>query len=78
MARKGNKKNKKPLKIINLDPSQKIREIKNKIFNFFENYKKEKEKAIIRSEKKKKLEEKKELIREKKEAKKNKLNQIKE
>ena len=34
MARKGNKKNKKPLKIIDLNPSQKIRETKNKIFNF--------------------------------------------
>ena len=63
---------------LKVNPVNAFEGAKNKISNFYNNLKKEKEKEKIRLEKKRKLDEKKDLIRKKKQAEKERLDKIKE
>ena len=65
-------------KKIEIFPTNLLKNSKNKITNFFEDYKKNKEKEKIKQEKQRKINEKKQLLKEKKDAQKEKLNKIKE
>ena len=66
------------LKKFKVSPVNVIEETKNKIGNFYNNLKKEREKEKKRLENKRKLDEKRELQREKKQAQKERLDKIKE
>ena len=59
-------------------PENVINETKDKIGNFYQNFKKDREKRKLRIEKEKKIQEKKEIQQQKKLAQKDKINRAKE
>ena len=79
----GSKLNKlisKPLDVINLKdlPSKSLLNAKKSVSDFYDNYKKIKEREKIKKEKQRKIEEKRELDREKKQLKKDRILKLKE
>ena len=62
---------------LNINPTKIIEGTKNRIGNFYNNFKKEREKEKKRLEKKRKVDEKKELKNQKKQALKEKIDKIK-
>ena len=63
---------------LKVNPVNAIDGAKNKISNFYNNFKKQREKEKIKIEKKRKLDEKKELQKQKKEVQKEKLDKIRQ
>ena len=65
-------------KKIEIIPKDLVKNTRNTITNFYEDYKKNKEREKIKLEKQKKLNEKKQLLKEKRDAQREKLNKIRE
>ena len=63
---------------IKINPVNVIEDTKNKIDNFYTNFKKERQKEKIKLEKKRKLDEKKEIEKQKKQAQKERLDKIRD